>query len=346
MNARRRNHYDVTNRIRVSHPQDVQREIERLFGALHPEYAHQSLSRAFDRFAELYAGWLPGWRGCDTLYHDVQHSLDCTLTAARLIDGHERSVPPAQQLGARRAVLGVVIALFHDVGYVLRDEDAADSGAAFTLSHVERSAEALRRLLPEFGLGDDAPLAGRLVHFTGYEMPLDAIEVREPRDRMLGFLVASADLIAQTADRCYLEKCRDFLFPEFEACGLAGTPRGEGAKPLYRDREELLRTTPDFNQRIWSERLDGYFGGVHRYLGMHFSGRFGAPNPYIESIEANLARVRRALREDGIGSLSLKPEAIRAEALRRILARPARPRTPTPRKSSRRRQAHGASAAR
>ena len=32
----------------------------------------------FDIFTELYAGTLPGYVGCDTWYHDAQHSLDCT----------------------------------------------------------------------------------------------------------------------------------------------------------------------------------------------------------------------------------------------------------------------------
>jgi hypothetical protein len=39
--------------------------------------------------------------------------------------------------------------------------------------------------------------------------------------RRLGNMLGTADIIAQMADRCYLEKCRDRLFPEFVAGGLA-----------------------------------------------------------------------------------------------------------------------------
>src|SRR3546814_5398137 len=142
-----------------------------------------------------------------------------------LIDGHERSVPTAQRLGAHRSVLGVLIALFHDAGYIRRRGDSAANGAEFTLTHVHRSGEFLRDYLPTIGYGRDAAKARQIVHFTGYEIALDQIQVRDAKDRMLGFLLGSADVLAQTSDRCYLEKCRDFLFREFALSGLAGDPR-------------------------------------------------------------------------------------------------------------------------
>ena len=316
----RRNHYDVTNRIRVSHPQDVAAEATRLLKTLYPTFDAAALSKAFDTFAQLYAGLLPGYVGCDTWYHDAQHSLDCALTTARLIDGHERAAPASGALGPRRALLGLVIALFHDAGYIRRDGDDAENGAEYTLSHLRRSSEFLEFFLPQIGYADCAALAGRIVHFTGYEMPLDAIDVQNARDRMLGFLVGTADLLAQTADRCYPEKCRDFLYPEFEICGLAGRGRRNGPTPLYRDRRDLLDGTQRFNEKLWSERLDGYFGGVHRYLGVHFEGQFGGRNPYVDSIRANLARVARAVRNPRASRvLSLRPEVVDSARLREII---------------------------
>lgn len=320
MKPRRRNHYDVTNRVRISHPQDVEAEVERLLVAVHPDLDRAGLAQAFDTFGRLYAGLLPGYAGCDTWYHDAQHSLDCALATARLIDGHERGVEAGHRLGPRRALIGIVIALFHDAGYIRRAGDAAENGAEFTLSHVRRSSEFIEAFLPQIGCSAEAALAGRIVHFTGYEMKLDDIDVREPLDRMLGFLVGTADLIAQTADRCYPEKCRDFLFPEFEICGLAGRARRDGPGLLYRDRRDLLNGTQSFNERLWSERLDGYFGGVHRYLGVHFEGRYGGRNPYVDSIRNNLARVARAITTSRpTRILSLRPEVIGSARLREIL---------------------------
>jgi hypothetical protein len=213
--VRRRNHYDVTGRVRISHPDDVRIAVCELLAELYPDADLAALRDAFRTFGRLYAGTLPGYAGCDTWYHDAQHSLDCALAMARLLDGHERSVPAAQKLGARRAVLGVLIALFHDAGYIRRRGDHAVNGAEFTLTHVHRSGEFLRDYLPKIGFGDDVRKARQIVHFTGYEIALDKIQVRDAKDRMLGFLLGSADVLAQTSDRCYLEKCRDFLFREF-----------------------------------------------------------------------------------------------------------------------------------
>ncbi|MES0872813.1 hypothetical protein [Sinimarinibacterium thermocellulolyticum] len=316
MSAQRRNHYDVTNTVRISHPADVEAAVCRLLAELYPDLNPAPLHQAFDTFGRLYAGTLPGYAGCDTWYHDAQHSLDCTLAMVRLVDGHERSVPAASRLGPRRAVLGLIIALFHDAGYIRRKGDTAANGAEYTLTHVHRSGEFLAWFLPTVGFAAEASLARRVVHFTGYEIALDQIPVTHRKDRLLGFLLGSADVLAQTADRCYLEKCRDFLYREFVLCGLAG----DGHKAVYRSAEDLLAKTAEFNRRLWAERLDGYFGGVHRFLDAHFGG----PNPYVATIRAHLARIEALSRQNRYGELRRRPQPINAERLRRILARSVR----------------------
>ncbi len=313
----RRNHYDVTDRVCISDPAEVRAAVEAVFQARYPGIDLQALDHAFTTFGELYAGWLPGYYGCDTWYHDAQHSLDCALAMARLLDGHDRSVGEERQLGPRRAVLGVVIALFHDAGYIRHAGDAASNGAEFTLTHVGRSAEFLRHYLPQIGYGAEAELASRVVHFTGYEIALDRIDVSHPHDRMLGFLLGTADVLAQTADRCYLEKCRDYLYREFEFCGLAGLRKEGGPTPVYCSVNELLRRTPDYNHKLWEERLDGYFGGAHHYLEAHFGGR----NPYRENVLANLARIGAMIEDGSFKELRLRPHVVGASELRAILGR-------------------------
>jgi hypothetical protein len=320
----RRNHYDVTDRVRISHPAEVAAAINRILAARYPGIDLQPLDHAIATFGRLYAGWLPGYVGCDTWYHDAQHSLDCALTMVRLLDGHDRSVAADRRLGPRRALLGVIIALFHDAGYIRHSGDRVGNGAEFTLTHVQRSGEFLRAYLPTIGFAEEADLASRVVHFTGYEIALDRIQVSHPLDRMLGFLLGTADVLAQTADRCYLEKCRDYLYREFEYCGLAGTAVPGRPAPIYRSVEDLLQKTPDYNHKLWEERLDGYFGGVHHYLEAHFGGS----NPYRESIEANLLRIGEMIRHGSFDQLKLRPQAIGARELRNILGlvpQPARP---------------------
>lgn len=316
MNQRRRNHYDVTDRVQVSHPGEVARAVCGLLKSLYPQQDLQPLREAYDTFTHLYAGTLPGYLGCDTRYHDAQHSLDCSLALARLIDGHERSVPAEQALGGPRAMLGVIVALFHDAGYIRSTRDTARNGAEYTLTHVRRSAQFIADFLPIIGLGRDAQRAAAIVHFTGYEMPLDQVPVSEPKDRLIGFMLGTADILAQTADRCYLEKCRDFLFEEFKIAGLAGAPREASAQaPRYRTVEALLENTPDFNRRLWEDRLDGYFGSVHRYMEHHFKGR----NPYAEQIGRHLELIARLGCGRQFQKLSKRPECIDAAALRKML---------------------------
>lgn len=305
---RRRNHFDVTNRVEIARPKVVSDAVSTLLAAQYPGIDLTPVAAAFETFSGLYAGTLAGYKGCDTWYHDAQHSLDCALAFARLLQGYERSVAKNEQLGARRAALGVISALFHDAGYIRRDDDQAQNGAEFTFTHVGRSGEFLLEFLPRAGFGREAEMANQLVHFTGYELSLDAIRVADPKDRLLGFLLGTADVMAQTADRCYLEKCRDFLYQEFVICGLAGVPPSDGQAPAYTSPEQLLRQTPDFNEKMREERLDGYFRSVHRYMGAHFDG----PDPYAETTHGHLTRIRQLIEADSLDELRLKPRAIRA----------------------------------
>lgn len=315
MSGKRRNHYDVTDRVRISHPGDVAAAVLEILGPLYPGHDLKPVRHAYETFAQLYAGTLPGYLGCDTWYHDAQHSLDCSLAMTRLLDGYERSVEPEQRLGPRRGLLGVIIALFHDAGYIRRSDDQARNGAEFTLSHVRRSGEFLAEFLPTVGYAEDAELTRDVVHFTGYEIALDQIRVRDPKDRMLGFMLGTADILAQTADRCYLEKCRDFLFREFEICGIAGKAREGADQPRYPTVESLLSTTPDFNRHLWEDRLDGYFGSVHRYMERHFGGH----NPYVEQIQSHLALIAKLGKKSQFHKLSKRPQCVDAAALRRLL---------------------------
>ena len=313
---RRRNHYDVTNRVEIARPVAVGEAVCELLTAQYPGIDLAPVQTAFKVFTRLFAGTLRGYHGCDTWYHDAQHSLDCALAFVRLLQGHERSMAQAEQLGARRAALGVISALFHDAGYIRRTSDSARNGAEFTFTHVGRSGEFLADFLPLIGFDREAAMASQLVHFTGYELALDAIQVPEPKDRLLGFLLGTADVMAQTADRCYLEKCRDFLYTEFEICGLAGVAQAGAKAPLYTSPESLLRQTPGFSEKMRVERLDGYFQSVHRYMGAHFEGR----DLYAESINGHLDRVKKLIEADALDELRLKPKAIRAAEVRAVLS--------------------------
>src|SRR5262245_59290421 len=112
----RLNQNDVSNRINVEDAIQVRDSVAGIFAARYHGVQLASLERAFNDVHALFEGRYPGYLPCDTLYHDVRHTLDMTLAMARLIDGHDRARPGIERLGPRRAILGVVIALLHDSG--------------------------------------------------------------------------------------------------------------------------------------------------------------------------------------------------------------------------------------
>lgn len=285
----RRSEFDVTNRINTTDPVCVKLEVLRLYTGVHPEGAEDPLCRAFEDVTRLYRGEYPGYARCDTQYHDMQHIMDVTLAMARLLDGYERSRGDGPRIDERLFQLGIVCALFHDCGYIRRLSDTRHAnGAEYTATHVTRGGRFLRAYLPEIGLGEFAEVAPQILHFTGYERAVATIRLPDPIYRLLGSLLGSADIIAQMSDRCYLEKCRDRLYPEFVAGGITRRKTLKGEVVVFASAEDLLRKTPSFYQNA-TRRLEADLGGAYRYAGKHFGGT----NLYMEAVRKNIRFAER-----------------------------------------------------
>lgn len=291
----RLNQNDVTNKINVEDPDRVRDAVLSLFAARYPDADLAPLRRAFDDVKALFQGTFPGYLPCDTLYHDLRHTLDMTLAMARLLDGHDRSHARAEHIGERRAMLGLVVALLHDSGYMKRASEAhVENGAVFTKIHVSRSADFLTRYLPQLGFAEEAPAAAKLVHFTGYEMDIDDIMLHDPRDRLLGCLVGTADLIGQMSDRMYLEKCREFLYSEFVWGRIARERLADGREIVrYASADDLMLKTPGFYEYVARARIERKLGGVDRYAAAHFDG----PSLYQSEIDRNMGFLKNAIEE-------------------------------------------------
>jgi hypothetical protein len=314
MKSVRRSDFDVTNTVQVSSPQAVLGAVEALYRPTWPGLELTPLTKAFEHFERLFAGEVTGYFGVDTVYHDRQHTLDITLALARLIVGHERMQPEPARLGSERAIVGLIVGLFHDVGYLRRTDDTESrNGAEFTRTHVSRGARFLAEYLPVLGLDAWVPVASEIIHFTGYEVPFAQIEgkVTDPRDVMLGHLLGTADMIAQMADRCYLEKCRDRLYAEFVLGGVALPVAANGGRQVkYASGLDLLRQTPEFVAEVRTKRLDGEFHSAYRFLEALYSGR----NPYLEAIDRNMEYLRQILRSENWRLLRRSPPIFAASA--------------------------------
>jgi hypothetical protein len=314
MKSVRRSDFDVTNTVQVSVPAAVLEAVKALYRPVWPELEFAPLEQAFEHFERLFAGQVSGYFGVDTVYHDRQHTLDITLALARLIVGHERMQQDTLKLGSERAIVGLIVGLFHDVGYLRRTDDhESRNGAEFTRTHVSRGARFLEEYLPQLGLSAWVPVTSQIIHFTGYEVPFPQIEAKVPdkRDVMLGHLLGTADMVGQIADRCYLEKCRDRLYAEFELGGVALPVAANGGRQVkYASGLDLLRQTPEFVAEVRAKRLDGEFHSAYRFLEALHGGR----NPYMEAIDRNMEYLRQILRSENWRLLRRSPPIFAASA--------------------------------
>jgi hypothetical protein len=234
----------------------------------------------------MYTGRYPDYQPSDTEYHDIHHVLDLTLAMARLMHGYEKSRDrDAEALGPSLFVAGALGALFHDFGYLRRYNDRRHKyGAEYTITHVSRSAAFLRQYMRKLGFRDElANLAATLQHFTGYERKARAIRIGRGVPRLVGQMLGTADIIAQMSDRCYLEKCRDRLYPEF-VLGALGAPKNGPKLPVFASGDELVARTPSFYEGA-TRRLNDELGASYVYAERYFDGE----NPYLEGMRKNVS---------------------------------------------------------
>lgn len=151
----RRSEYDVINTIKVTDTQEVSEAVCRLYGELYPRSSTAELEQAFVDIDRLFHGRYPGYLGCETPYHDLQHTLDVTLAMMRLISGYENSQPTAKRIGSFGGLLGLISALFHDTGYMRKRMDRHHAnGAEYTRIHVSRGGRFRLNTCRRWGLAE------------------------------------------------------------------------------------------------------------------------------------------------------------------------------------------------
>ena len=298
----RRNEYDVTDRIDTTDPTAVAEEVCRIYQDVYQLTNAAHVRQAFDDLARLYRGEHPEYHACDTSYHDVQHVLDVTLAMARLTDGCIRATN-AHVLNERLFRFGIISALYHDCGYIRHRKDTRHSnGAEYTKTHVSRGGKFLEGYLATVGMADLSHAASATLHFTGYEIPIAHIRV-DPEFRLVGNLLGSADMLAQMADRCYLEKCYERLYPEFVHGGLAREVLPDGSeRVIFGSAAELIYKTPAFYASA-QKRLQEDLRDCGRYGAEHFGGE----NLYVTELEKNIEYARTLVNHQDLEMLRRRP---------------------------------------
>jgi len=274
-----RPHSDI---VQMDSPEAVLNEVQRILRLISPQFNIASITSAFSLTVNLFNGDYPGYRACNTEYHDLQHTINAFLAMARLIHG---AVLEGETLTERHIVLGLIAALFHDAGYIQEKDDTDGTGSKYTAIHVQRSMNFIERHGGELGLSDEEITEGRrMMLCTDLAVDISAIPFPSTKVELLGKMLGAADLIAQMADRAYLEKLL-FLYHEFR----------EAKTGDYESEVDLLRKTVAFND-FMAQRLETMLDAIDRFMNAHIASRWGIHvNLYHEAIENQKNYLRQIL---------------------------------------------------
>lgn len=290
----------MSNTVNVADVGEVSKAVCQILAKRFPNRDLARIQTAFLDCEILYRGDWPGYYGCDTPYHNLQHILDVTLAAVRLMDGAEMR-HSENPMGWERVESGVIVALLHDCGYIRKRGDTVHfHGAEYTKVHVSRGASFLADYLPRIELGSLVELAQNWIHYTGYEHSFESLDEGNELNNRMGFIIGTADLIAQMSDRIYLEKCRDYLFEEFELAGLTKRKDANGKEVSVIDSaEDLVKQTPTFIEQVFKNRLDGVFKKAYTYEADHFGGK----TLYLDAIRKTAEFARKIAESDDLSLL-------------------------------------------
>jgi len=205
----------------------------------------------------LFRGQYPGYRSSNTKYHDFEHTISVVLATARLIHGCDVD---GLRFQPRDILLTLIASLLHDVGLIQEKDDQEGSGAKYTVGHEERSITFLQEYLPHKGFAAaEIETCANFIRCTILSLPPAEVPFPLPAHRNLGYIVGTADLLAQMADRFYLEKLL-LLYKEFEEARLPG----------FDSELELLQKTKAFFEIVAQKRLNDDLGGVCQHMRSHF----------------------------------------------------------------------------
>jgi len=262
-------------------PDTVWRQASELVSRSNPAYDFTLVRGIFDDVMRLFRGQYPGYGPIKTPYHNLFHTLDVFLCAARLMHGMQLG---GAGLSDREIALVLAATLLHDVGYAqLNDGNETGTGAQYTPVHVTRGIEFMRAYMARHKLPQDfANDLAPVISCSDPRLSISRINFPGARIRLAGQIVGTADLVGQMADRNYLEKLV-YLFQEFQEAQMGG----------YKSVHDMMRKTKEFYASI-QKKLDEDFGGLYHQLTLHFKDTLGQErNFYMESIRSNMDYLSR-----------------------------------------------------
>ena len=264
----------------VSDTEEVEAQVDAIVRRFAPGHDLARVDAAFSLLDRAFAGELPGYQKLKTLYHNRTHTNEVVLCTARMLHGMHLG---GQGLDGDHIDAALIGALMHDVGYLMRDDEASGTGAQFTDNHVLRGVEFARRHLQDMP-AKVVDVTVKVILLTDHRKHPDWVRLDNVQQQRAAYATATADLIGQMANREYLERVL-FLYYEFEEAQMGG----------FADIHDLLEKTTAF-YRATKTRLEQDLNGLSAHLGRHFDQQTGiGRNFYQESIDRNLGYLERVV---------------------------------------------------
>ena len=273
--------------VNMYDPDCVFDEAKAIVRMAYKDISLEPLCLVFRDVTDLFHGKYPGYRRCNTKYHDLRHTSDAFLVMARLIHG---AILGKERISGENAILALIATLMHDVGYIQTENDLSGTGAKYTKEHVDRSIKFMKKYYAKKGFSKEQfKMCSTLLLCTGLNTKLNEIPFPSLEAELLGKMVGTADLVGQMSDRTYLEKL-PFLFHEFREANIR----------TYKNELDLIIKTVDFYHTI-KIRLAAEFGNVTRFLPAHFKARYGiSGNLYEETIKSNMRHLKKFIKTSGM----------------------------------------------
>lgn len=278
--------------VATKDPKAVEEEVQSGYRSIFPNGDHAFVSKAFDWTEAAFTGNYKDYQAVDAPYHDFEHTLQGTVCLAHLLCGrYEAGAQPP--IGERLMQLGILAILLHDTGYLKKRDDTEGTGAKYTVTHVERSADFAGEFLVEKGFAvEEIRAVQNMICCTAVEADLGGIKFQSEVERIVGLAVGSADLIGQMAAEDYLDRL-PVLYAEF-AEAARYSPDAGGYVAMYSSAEDLMKKTPAFWKEYVQVKLNQDFGGLYRFLSDPYPD---GPNEYLRRIEANMKILQTRLRK-------------------------------------------------
>jgi hypothetical protein len=274
-------------------PSEVWGKAAEIVVRISPRYDLSLLNSIFNDVVTLFRGNYPNYCAIQTLYHDLSHTMDVFMCAVRLLHG---TALAGTKFSDEEITFTLISVLMHDIGYAQRFDENTGTGAQFTRDHVTRGIVFMHYYLEERHLpGDWSLLIDPIMQSTDHRMEFREIAFPNERIRLLGQIVATADIVGQMSDRNYLEKLL-YLYLEFDEAEIGG----------YQGANDLLRKSINFYEATRKKRMDDDLGGIYKNLAHHFRAHFGLDrNYYVESMEKNMNYLSEVLQHDDSECLNM-----------------------------------------